>query len=61
MIGITMIENAQTLCMKLAYRICSFFPELMEEFVRIVDAMEIAYYKPALKGLRAKILNGKYQ
>ena len=40
---------------------CSFYPELMEEFKRIVEAMEIDFYKPAVKGLRAKILNGKRQ
>ena len=51
----------QTLCMKLAYRMCNFYPELMEEFGRIVDAMEIDYYKPAVKGLRAKILSGRFQ
>ena len=53
--------GVQTLCMKLANRMCNFYPELMEEFKRIVDAMEIDYYKPAVKGLRNKILNGKYQ
>ena len=53
--------GVQTLCMKLAYRMCNFYPELMEEFKRIVDAMEIDYYKPAVKGLRAKILSGKYR
>ena len=53
--------GVQTLCMKLAYRMCGFFPELMEEFKRILDAMEIEYYKPAVKGLRAKILNGRFQ
>ena len=53
--------GVQTLCMKLANRMCKFYPELMEEFKRIVDAMEIDYYKPAVKGLRNKILNGKYQ
>ena len=53
--------GVQTLCMKLSYRMCSFYPELMEEFKRIVDAMEIDYYKPAVKGIRNRILNGKYQ
>ena len=53
--------GVQTLCMKLAYRMCSFYPELMEEFKRIVEAMEISYYKPAVKGLRNKILYGKYR
>ena len=53
--------GVQTLCMKLAYRMCCFYPELKEEFMRIIDAMEIAYYKPAVKGLRAKVLCGRYQ
>ena len=53
--------GVQTLCMKLAYRMCSFYPELMEEFRRIVNKMEIAYYTSAVKGLRAKILSGKYR
>ena len=51
--------GVQTLCMKLAYRMCKLYPELMEEFMRIIDAMEIDYYKPAVKGLRSRILNGK--
>ena len=25
------------------------------------DALEVSYYKPAVKGLRTKILSGKYQ
>ena len=53
--------GVQTLCMKLAYRMSNFYPELKEEFKRILDAMEIEYYKPAVKGLRSKILSGKYQ
>jgi hypothetical protein len=53
--------GVQTLCMKLAYRMCSFYPELKEEFMRILDVMEIEYYKPAVMGLRAKILSGKFQ
>ena len=53
--------GVQTLCMKLAYRMSKFYPELKEEFKRILDAMEIEYYKPAVKGLRSKILSGKYQ
>ena len=53
--------GVQTLCMKLAYKMCGFYPELMEEFKRIIEAMEIEYYKPAVKGLRNKILYGKYR
>jgi len=52
--------GVQTLCMKLAYRMCGFYPELKEEFKRIIEAMEIDYYKPAVIGLRNKILNGKF-
>ena len=55
------LPGIQTLSMKLAYRMCNFYPELKEEFKRIIEAMEISYYKPAVKGLRAKILSGKYQ
>ena len=49
----------QAACMKLAFRMCQFYPELMDEFIRTIEAMEIDYYKPAVKGFRRKILNGK--
>lgn len=51
----------QTLCMKLAYRMCSFYPELMDEFLRTIEAMEISYYKPAVKCLQRRILSGKFK
>jgi len=38
-----------------------FYPELMGEFLRTLKAMEIDYYKPAVKGLRAKILKEEYK
>jgi hypothetical protein len=47
--------------MKLAYRMCSFYPELKDELKRTIEALEIEYYKPAIKCLRKKILSGKYQ
>ena len=49
----------QSLCMKLAYRICKFYPELMDELKRTVTAMDMTYYKPAVKSVRKRILNGK--
>ena len=49
----------QAVCMKLAYRMCKFYPELMDELKRILEAMEIDYYKPAVKCVRSRILNGK--
>lgn len=59
MVSFEELPGIQTLCMKLAYRMCGFYPELMDELKRTLEAMEIDYYKPALKGLRKKILNGK--
>ena len=45
--------------MKLAHRMCQFYPELMDELKRTLEAMEIDYYKPAVKSVRARILSGK--
>lgn len=46
----------QSLCMKLAFSMCSFFPELMDELMRTAEAMDMAYYTPAVKSVRNKIL-----
>ena len=56
MVSIEEFPGIQTLCMKLAYRMCSFYPELMGEMKRTLEAMEIEYYKPAVKSIRNKIL-----
>ena len=61
MVSIEEYPGIQTLCMKLAYRMCTFYPELMNELMRTLEAMEIDYYKPAVKGLRKKILSGRYR
>jgi Zn finger protein HypA/HybF involved in hydrogenase expression len=61
MVSIEEYPGIQTLCMKLAFRMCTFYPELMDELKRIIEAMEIDYYKPALKCLRKRILSGKYR
>ena len=61
MASIEEFPGIQTLCMKLAYRMCSFYPELMDELKRTLEAMEIDYYKPAVKGLRQKILSGRFR
>ena len=61
MVSIKEFPGIQTLCMKLAYRMCSFYPELMDELKRILEAMEIEYYKPAVMCLRKRILSGKYK
>jgi len=51
----------QSICMKLAHRMCKFYPELMDELHRIIEGMEIEYYKPAVKCIRNRILSGKYK
>ena len=61
MVSIEEFPGIQTLCMKLAYRMCTFYPELMDELKRTIEAMEIDYYKPAVKCLRKRILSGKYR
>ena len=59
MIDVEEYPGIQSVCMKLAFRMCKFYPELMDELKRTLEAMEIDYYKPAVKGVRSRILNGK--
>jgi hypothetical protein len=59
MMSIEEFSGIQSVCMKLAFRMCKFYPELMDELKRMLEAMETDYYKPAVKGVRNKILNGK--
>ena len=61
MVSIEEFSGTQTLCMKLAFRMCTFYPELMDELKRTLEAMEIEYYKPAVKCLRKRILSGRYK
>ena len=61
MVSIEEFSGTQTLCMKLAYRMCTFYPELMDELKRTLEAMEIDYYKPAIKCLRKRIFSGRYK
>lgn len=51
--------SIQALCMKIAHRICSFYPELMEELLRTIKAMDMEYYQPAVKSVARRILHGK--
>ena len=61
MVSIEEFPGTQTLCMKLAFRMCTFYPELMDELKRTLEAMEIEYYKPAIKCLRKRIFCGRYK
>ena len=58
MINVEEYPGIQSVCMKLAYRMCMFYPELMDELKRTLEAMEIDYYKPAVKCVRNRILKG---
>lgn len=51
----------QSLCMKLVFRMSAFYPELRDELLRAIKAMEIDYYKPAVKSVRTRIICGKYK
>lgn len=51
------VPSVQALCMKLAYKMCKFYPELLSELKFTLEAMEISYYTPAVKNVRNKILN----
>ncbi|MGM9804115.1 MAG: hypothetical protein ACI308_08065 [Muribaculaceae bacterium] len=59
MVDVSELPGIQSLCMKLAYRMCSFYPELMGELRRTVEAMDMEYYRPAVKSVRNRILSGK--
>ena len=59
MVDVQEFPGIQSLCMKLAFRMCKYYPELMGELKRTVEAMEMEYYKPAVKCVVNKILSGK--
>ena len=59
MMDVEELPGIQSVCMKLAFRMCKYYPELMDELKRTLEAMEIDYYKPAVKGVRNRILSGK--
>lgn len=51
--------GVQTNSMKLAFRMCKFYPELMDELMVTIKTMHVEFYKPAVKCVRNRILNGK--
>ena len=57
MMDVEELPGIQSLCMKQAFRMCQFYPELMEELKRTLEGMEIDYYKPAVKCVRNRILS----
>ena len=61
MVSVEEFPGIQSVCMKLAFRMCKLYPELMDELKRTLEAMEIDYYKPAVKCVRSRILSGKFK
>lgn len=61
MVDPTEFPGIQSLCMKIAFRMSTFYPELMGELIRTIEAMEIENYKPAVKSIRNRILCGKFK
>ena len=59
MMDVEEYPGIQSVCMKLAFCMCRFYPELMDELKRTLEAMEIDYYKPAVKCVRSRILSGR--
>ena len=53
------LPGIQSLSMKLAYRMCKFYPELLAEFKATLESMEPEFFKPAVNCVRNRILKGK--
>ena len=60
LLNVEEFPGIQAVCAKLAFRMCKFYSELMDELMRTLEGMEIEYYKPAVKSIRNRILTGKY-
>ena len=53
------LPGIQSISMKLAYRMCKFYPELLAEFKVTLESMEPEFFKPAVNCVRNKILRGR--
>lgn len=60
LLNIGELPGIQAVCAKAAYRMCKFYPELIDELKRTLKGMDIEYYKPAVKSIRDRILSGRY-
>lgn len=55
MVALEEPSGVQSTCMKLAYRMCSFYPELQHEFQETLSLMHKEHYKPGLTYLMKKL------
>lgn len=46
--------GVQSLCLKLAYQMCGYYPELMHEFNETLNLMQAENYKPGMRHLIIK-------
>jgi len=53
------LPGIQSISMKLAYRMCKFYPELLAEFKATLESMEPEFFKPAVNCVRNRIQKGK--
>ena len=53
------LPGIQSISMKLAYRMCKFYPELLAEFKATLESMEPDFFKPAVNCVRNRIISGK--
>lgn len=60
-VDVSEYPGIQSLSIKLSFKMCSFYPELKDELINILETMEIEHYKPAVKSIRNRILQGKYK
>ena len=51
------LPGIQSLCIKIAWNMSRFYPELRDELVVILESMETEYFKPAVKSIRNRLLN----
>ena len=49
MVRLSTPPGIQALCMKIAHRLCSFYPELNNELMRTIAALDLSFYQPTLK------------
>ena len=53
------LPGIQSISMKLAYRMCKFYPELLAEFKATLESMEPDFFKPAVNCVRNRIISVK--
>ena len=61
MVRLSTPPGIQALCMKIAHRLCSFYPELNNELMRTIAALDLSFYQPALKCTAKNIMQDPHR